>query len=115
MYAVIVGVLLVAAKLAELGPFGGLSWWIVLAPFAVAAVWWQFSDSTGITKRREIERLEERKQDRRDKAMAALGLDHRRDRRARQARETAERRNEMTAGRHEARGDGSSSSRDPRG
>jgi small Trp-rich protein len=105
MYAMIVGVLLVAAKLADLGPAGAWSWWIVLSPFAVAVVWWQFSDSFGITKRREIERLEERKQERRDKALKALGLDHLRERQAQQVRDAARRRNEAPADRNEARGD----------
>jgi small Trp-rich protein len=74
MYAVIVGVLLVAAKLAELGPFADWSWWIVLAPFALALAWWFYADSTGLTKKREIRRMEERKVERRRKAAEALGL-----------------------------------------
>jgi small Trp-rich protein len=74
MYAVIVGVLLVAAKLAEFGPFAGWSWWIVLAPFALALAWWFYADATGLTKKREIRRMEERKVERRRKAAEALGL-----------------------------------------
>ncbi len=114
MYAVIVGLLLLVAKVADFGPFGSWSWWIVLAPFAVAAVWWQFADSTGITKRREIERIEQRKADRRAKAMEALGLDAQRDRQARKAREAARRRAEIAAGREEARADGEAPKREPR-
>ncbi|GMV47714.1 MAG: hypothetical protein AMXMBFR66_31120 [Pseudomonadota bacterium] len=103
MYALIVGVLLLVAKLADLGPFGAWSWWIVLAPFAIAALWWQFADSSGLTKRREIDKLERRKQERRAQAMEALGLDSHRDRQVRKAREAAERRNEMLTGRNEAK------------
>jgi small Trp-rich protein len=106
MYAVIVGVLLVVAKVAEFGPFAGWSWWIVLAPFGVAALWWQFADSSGLTKRREIEKIEQRKQERRAKAMAALGMDAERDRQVRKARESAQRRNEMTTRREDAKADG---------
>ena len=106
MVAVIVGVLLLVAKVAGFGPFADWSWWIVLAPFGVALAWWQFADSSGLTKRREIEKIEQRKQERREKAMAALGMDARRDRHARQARETAQHRNEMTARREDAKGDG---------
>lgn len=105
MYALIVGVLLLVAKLAELGPFGDWSWWVVLAPFAIAALWWQFADSSGLTKRREIDKLERRKQERRAKAMEALGLDSHRDRQVRRAREAAQQRNEMLTGRNEAKAD----------
>jgi len=80
MPLVIVGVLLLVAKMAELGPFANWSWWIILAPFAAAALWWQFADTTGLTQRRAMDRMEQRKADRRDKAMAALGLSRRRER-----------------------------------
>jgi hypothetical protein len=36
--------------------------------------WWQFSDSSGLTKKREIDKMERRKVDRREKAMEALGM-----------------------------------------
>ncbi len=78
MFFIVVGVLLIVAKLAEFGPVAQWSWWIVLSPFAAAALWWAFADSTGITKRREMEKLEERKVERRRKAMEALGIDRRR-------------------------------------
>jgi hypothetical protein len=57
---------------------------LVLAPFAAAAVWWAFADSSGITQRREMDKLEEKKIERRRKAMEALGID-----RSRQDRESA--------------------------
>ena len=80
MPMVIIGVLLLAAKMAEWGPFATWSWWIVLAPFGLAVLWWNFADSSGWTKRREMNKMEQRKVDRREKAMAALGLGSRRDR-----------------------------------
>jgi small Trp-rich protein len=84
MFFIIVGVLLIVAKLAEFGPVAQWSWWIVLAPFGAAALWWAFADSTGITKRREMDKLEDKKVERRRKAMEALGID-----RGRQDRENA--------------------------
>ena len=45
-----------------------------LAPFALALVWWMFSDSSGLTKRRAMERDDRRKQDRRDRNIDAMGL-----------------------------------------
>ena len=77
MAFVIIGVLLLAAKWAEFGPFATWSWWIVLAPFAVAAVWWQLSDSLGLTQRRAMDKMEQRKVDRREKQLVALGIDAR--------------------------------------
>nr|MBA3624465.1 TIGR04438 family Trp-rich protein [Methylibium sp.] len=53
MWFVISGVLLIALKLADAGPFGAWSWWWVLSPFALATVWWWWADFTGYTKRRE--------------------------------------------------------------
>jgi small Trp-rich protein len=105
MYALVLGLILVLAKVTDFGPFGSWSWWIILAPFVAAVIWWQFSDAMGITKSREIERLEDRKRQRREKALEALGIDHRRDRQARKARDAAERRNELQRGREDAQQD----------
>ncbi|MFO0299633.1 MAG: TIGR04438 family Trp-rich protein [Pseudomonadota bacterium] len=105
MYAVVLGLLLVLAKVTDFGPFGSWSWWIILAPFLAAVIWWQFSDAMGITKRREIERLEDRKRQRRAKALEALGVDPQRDRQIRKAREAAERRNQLQRGREDAQQD----------
>ncbi len=74
MVLVIVGVLLLAAKLAEFGPTAGWSWWIVAAPFAGAVLWWQFADGTGLTKRRAMQKMDDRKAQRRERSLEALGL-----------------------------------------
>ncbi len=92
MPMVIVGVLLLVAKLAEFGPFGNWSWWIVLAPFGAAVLWWEFADSSGWTQRRVMDKMDERKAQRRQRAMEALGLGHRRDKQVTRAREDAARR-----------------------
>jgi len=80
MYAVILGVLLLAAKMAEIGPTASWPWWVVLAPFGIALLWWEFADGTGWTKRRAMDKLEARKDQRREKALEALGLGTRRQR-----------------------------------
>ncbi len=85
MPLVIVGTLLLLAKVFEFGPFANWSWWIVLAPFAMAVLWWQFADTTGWTQRRAMEKMEQRKVDRREKAMESLGLSRRRERQATKA------------------------------
>jgi small Trp-rich protein len=74
MAFILIGVLLVLAKLAGLGPMADLSWWWVLSPFPAAAAWWAFADGSGLTQRRAMQKMEDRKRERREKAMAALGL-----------------------------------------
>jgi small Trp-rich protein len=114
MPLVIVGVLLLLAKLAEVGPTSHWSWWIVLAPFAVAAAWWQFADSSGLTMKREMDKMEKRKADRRDKAMEALGLDTRRTKQVTRARKVAERALAESADPTQAQSPSDSPRRDPR-
>ena len=75
MWLVVLGVLLIALKLAEISFVALWSWWAVLSPFAAAAVWWAYADSSGFTKRGEMDKLEERKLERRRANMEALGID----------------------------------------
>ena len=75
MWFVVLGVLLIALKLADFGPVALWGWWWVLSPFAAAALWWAFADSSGWTKRREMDKLEDKKLERRRKNMEALGID----------------------------------------
>jgi small Trp-rich protein len=77
MYLVLVGTLLVILKFADVDPVVGWTWWWVLSPFAGAFAWWVYSDSIGLTKKREMDKMEDRKEQRRRKAFAALGLDFR--------------------------------------
>ena len=56
MYLLGLGIVFLVLKLAEIGPVSQWSWWGVLTPFALAAVWWQFADWSGYTKRKAVER-----------------------------------------------------------
>ncbi|HEX4859470.1 MAG TPA: TIGR04438 family Trp-rich protein, partial [Usitatibacteraceae bacterium] len=38
---VVIGVILLLLKLADVGPVGNLSWIWVLSPFALAFLWWE--------------------------------------------------------------------------
>jgi small Trp-rich protein len=78
MAFLILGILLLALKLAEFGPVATWSWWMVLLPFGLAAVWWGFVDSIGLTQRRAMAKMEQTKVDRRNRNLQALGLDVRR-------------------------------------
>ena len=74
MYFLGLGLVLLVMKWLELGPVVGWSWWIVLAPFALAVAWWAWADSSGLTKRREMDKMDKRRADRIDKQREALGL-----------------------------------------
>ena len=83
MFFVVIGVLLVGLNLLGIGPMGQWTWnlsgdlWKFALPFACALVWWIWSDKSGLTKRREMERMDERKEARRQQNLNALGLDSR--------------------------------------
>jgi len=93
MAFVLVGLLLLALKLAEIGPTAGWPWWAVLAPFGLAAAWWAVSDSLGLTQRRAMRKAEERTRTRREKAVRDLGLGTDRPRRPAPPAEPPDRRN----------------------
>ena len=91
MPMLIVGVLLLVAKMAGIGPTADWSWWLVLAPFAAATVWWAIADSIGLTQRRAMQKMEDRKTQRRERTMEALGLDHKRQKQVSRARDVVRR------------------------
>ena len=74
MYMLVLGIVLVLLKYAEVGPVAAWSWWWILAPFALAVLWWAWADATGYTKRRAMEKMDQRKKDRIDKSKEALGM-----------------------------------------
>lgn len=81
MYLVVLGVCLLVMKFAGLGPVANWPWWGVLLPFGGAMLWWWYADSSGLTKRREMEKMDARKEDRRRKNLDALGLNPKKPRR----------------------------------
>jgi len=93
----IIGVLLLAGKLADIGPIGEWSWWTVLTPFGLATVWWAIADKVGFTQRKAMKRMDERKEKRRTEAMEALGLDKRRVKQVTRAEEEVRRREGASA------------------
>ena len=74
MYFLIAGVGLLLLKYFEIGFVAELSWWWVLSPFAMAMAWWAWADSTGYTKRKEMEKMDQKKQDRIERQRQALGM-----------------------------------------
>ena len=73
MWFLALGLIGLVLKYLEIAPVGQLSWWIVLTPFGLAAAWWAYADASGYTKRRVIERENQRKQERIDRKHSRLG------------------------------------------
>jgi small Trp-rich protein len=74
MYFLGLGIVLLAMKYLEAGPVAAWSWWWVLSPFALAVVWWAWADWSGYTKKKAVERENDRKQARIDKSREKLGM-----------------------------------------
>ena len=72
MYLLGLGIIFLVLKYAEIGPVAAWSWWWVLAPFALAVIWWAWADSTGYTKRKAMERDDQRRDARRQRTKNAL-------------------------------------------
>jgi small Trp-rich protein len=80
MAFVILGVVLILMNLAGVGWPGQWTWnltgdlWKFGVPFGCALVWWAFSDSMGYTQRRESDKIDAKREERRQRNMEALGL-----------------------------------------
>jgi small Trp-rich protein len=74
MYLLILGLGLLLMKYLQIGFVADLSWWWVLSPFALAVAWWAWADATGYTKRRAMDKMTQKKQDRIDRQREAMGI-----------------------------------------
>jgi len=87
MLFVLVGLVLIGLNLADVGPMGRWNWeffgdlWKFCVPFVLAILWWIYSDVSGLNKRREMQRMEDKKKARRQENLEALGMDVRTRRR----------------------------------
>jgi small Trp-rich protein len=81
MFFVIVGVLIIGSNLANIGPFASWNWdftgdlWKFCVPFGFAMLWWIWADKSGLDKRREIQKMEDKKANRRRENLVALNMD----------------------------------------
>lgn len=80
MWFVAIGVLLLILNLAGIGPVGEWKWgwgesalWILL-PFGLALAWWGWSDWSGLTQRKAMKKVDDKREARRQKSLDALGL-----------------------------------------
>jgi small Trp-rich protein len=73
MYLFMLGLIFLVLKYLEIGPVAAWDWWVVLAPFGLASIWWAWADKTGYTKRKAMEVEEARVKARIDKNREAIG------------------------------------------
>ncbi len=82
MWFVVIGVIVIICHAMGWGPMANWTWdlggdlWKFCVPFVLALVWWFWSDASGLTKRRAMQRDADRKADRRDRNIDAMGLGH---------------------------------------
>jgi len=74
MYLLGLGLVLLTMKFMEIGPVAAWDWWVVLAPFGLAVAWWAWADASGYTKRKAMEREEDRRKARIERSREALGM-----------------------------------------
>ncbi len=74
MYFLGLGLILLIMKWMEIDPVAAWDWWIALAPFGLAVAWWAWADSSGYTKRKEMEREDARRKARIDRNRDAMGM-----------------------------------------
>lgn len=80
MYFLLIGIVALAMKYLEIGPVALWPWWVVLAPFGLAAAWWAWADWSGYTKKKAVEKENRKRQARIDKSREALGINTRKRR-----------------------------------
>ena len=69
-----VGILLLAMKVLEIDPVVAWPWWGVLLPFGLAVAWWSWADWSGYTKKKAMQRENDKRQARIDKSRSSMGL-----------------------------------------
>lgn len=81
MYLLGLGLVLLAMKYLEIGFVTSWNWWLVLSPFALALVWWTWADTSGYTKKKAMEKENQRRNDRIERNREALGTSSKKKRR----------------------------------
>jgi small Trp-rich protein len=77
MAFLVLGIVFLTLKLTEYSVVATWPWWGVLAPFGLAVLWWSFADAVGLTQKRAMQKMDDRKEARRREHMTNLGLDFR--------------------------------------
>ena len=81
MYFLGLGLALLTMKYLAIGPVADWSWWIILAPFGLAVLWWTWADNSGYSKKKAMERENDRRQERIDRNRENMGTPTKKNRR----------------------------------
>lgn len=81
MYLLVLGLVLMVMKYFGVAPVATISWWWVLSPFALAAAWWAWADASGYTRRKAMEREDQRRKSRIDRQKEAMAASQRKSHR----------------------------------
>jgi small Trp-rich protein len=73
MYFLGIGLVFLAMKYLEIDPVAQWSWLVVLAPFGLAMAWWAWADASGYTKKKAMQKMDQRRIDRINKSKEAIG------------------------------------------
>ncbi len=73
MYFLGLGLVLLAMKYLEIGPVAVWAWWTVFIPFGMAMAWWAWADATGYSKKKVMEKENQRRKERIDRNKDAMG------------------------------------------
>ncbi len=85
MWLVLLGLFQILLYVSEIGPFAKWTWdlsgefWFFAWPFIAAVIWWAWADGSGYNARKEMEDLNQRREDRRVKNLVNLGMAHKVD------------------------------------
>ncbi len=78
MYFLGIGIVLLLLKFFEIGFVGrwdwAAQWYFFAGPFILAAAWWAYADWSGYTKKKAMDKMELRKQNRLAKNRDAMGM-----------------------------------------
>ena len=77
MYFLIAGLGLLVWNFWRIGLVADMSWWWVLSPFAMAFLWWLWADMSGYTKRKQMEKMDQKRKDRVERQRESLGIQSR--------------------------------------
>lgn len=73
MYFLGLGLIFLAMWYLGMDPVASWPWYIIFAPFAAAVAWWSWADSSGYTKRKAMQRMEDKRIARINKHKETIG------------------------------------------
>jgi small Trp-rich protein len=73
MYFLGLGLVLLAMKYLEIGPVAAWAWWVIFIPFGLAMAWWAWADATGYSKKKVMEKENQRRKERIERSKKAMG------------------------------------------